>query len=85
MGNASDSQLLGWKAALLIGLFMLQASSAISPCAGSTDRLVKSSVFCVRAAGFQAGGVDRRWDTHWRADEPRLAESAVLPGVLALP
>lgn len=46
MGNASDSHLLCWEASLLIGSFMLQASSAISPgqgaVLGTADRQVKS-------------------------------------------
>lgn len=46
MGNASDSHLLCWEAALLIGSFMLQASSAIAPVQGAVlgtaDRQVKS-------------------------------------------
>ena len=51
VGNASDSHLLCWEAALLIGSFMPQASSAVSlRCAGatpgSTDRLARLGVLC---------------------------------------
>lgn len=44
MGNASDSHLLCWEATLLIGSFMLQLSSAISPVQGAVLGTADSQV-----------------------------------------
>lgn len=89
MGNVSDSHVLCWEAALLIGSFMLQASSAISPVQGAmlgtADRQVKPGVFCVLGRQSPRLEVLAEGGTHTGANGHWLAESAVPPGVLAHP